>query len=62
MIQRGTCSFRVKADNAAAAGASGAIIFNQGNVVPGEDRLGLFGGTLDLPQAGIPVVSTSYAT
>lgn len=62
LIQRGTCTFRIKADNAAAAGASGVIIFNQGNVVPGDDRLGLFGGTLDLPQAAIPVVSTSYAT
>ena len=62
LIQRGTCTFRIKADNAAAAGAAGAIIFNQGNVVAGDDRLGLFGGTLDLPQAAIPVVSTSYAT
>ena len=62
LIQRGTCTFRIKADNAAAAGALGVIIFNQGNVVPGDDRLGLFGGTLDLPQADIPVVSTSYAT
>ena len=62
LIQRGTCTFRIKADNAAAAGALGVIIFNQGNVVPGDDRLGLFGGTLDLPQAKIPVVSTSYAT
>jgi Zn-dependent M28 family amino/carboxypeptidase len=62
LIQRGTCTFRVKVDNAAAFGASGVIIFNQGNVVPGDDRLGLFGGTLDLPQAAIPVVSTSYAT
>ena len=62
LIQRGTCSFRIKADNAAAAGAAGAIIFNQGNVVAGDDRLGLFGGTLDLPQAAIPVVSTSFAT
>ncbi|MDR7083918.1 Zn-dependent M28 family amino/carboxypeptidase [Arthrobacter ginsengisoli] len=62
LIQRGTCSFRIKADNAAAARASAVIIFNQGNVVPGDDRAGLFGGTLDLPQAAIPVVSTSYAT
>ena len=54
LIQRGTCTFRIKADNAAAAGAAGVIIFNQGNVVPGDDRLGLFGGTLDLPQAAIP--------
>ena len=60
LIQRGTCSFRIKADNAAAAGASGAIIFNQGNV--GEDRLGLFGGTLGAPQPDIPVVSTSFDT
>ncbi|HSN38475.1 MAG TPA: M28 family peptidase [Arthrobacter sp.] len=62
LIQRGTCTFRIKADNAAAAGASGVVIFNQGNVVAGDDRLGLFGGTLDLPQATIPVVSTSYAS
>lgn len=61
LIQRGTCSFRIKADNAVAAGASGVIIFNQGDVVPGDDRVGLFGGTLDLPQAQIPVVSTTYA-
>lgn len=54
LIQRGTCTFRVKADNAAAAGAVGVIIFNQGNVVPGDDRPGLFGGTLDLPQAESP--------
>ncbi|SFU08384.1 M20/M25/M40 family metallo-hydrolase [Arthrobacter sp. ov118] len=62
LLQRGTCTFRSKADNAAAAGASGVIIFNQGNVDPADDRVGLFGGTLDLPQAAIPVVSTSYAT
>ena len=37
-IQRGTCSFRIKADNAAAAGASGVVIFNEGNVVPDDDR------------------------
>ena len=60
LIQRGTCTFRIKADNAAAAGAAGAIIFNQGNAVPGEDRLGLFGGTLGAPQPAIPVVSTSF--
>lgn len=61
LIQRGTCAFAVKADNAAAAGASGVIIFNQGNVVPGDDRLGLFAGTLDPPVRRIPVVSVSFA-
>ncbi|BCW66653.1 aminopeptidase [Arthrobacter sp. NicSoilB4] len=62
LIQRGTCTFRVKADNALNARASGVIIFNQGNVVPGEDRTILFGGTLGAPQPKIPVVSTSFDT
>ena len=61
LIQRGTCNFSVKADNAAAAGAAGVIVFNQGNVVPGDDRLGLFGGTLDPPVRPIPVVSAPFA-
>ena len=38
LIQRGACSFGLKAENAAAAGAVGVIIFNQGNV---PSRLGL---------------------
>jgi hypothetical protein len=43
LLQRGTCSFQMKAENAASAGAVGAIIFNQGNT---PDRTGLFVGTL----------------
>lgn len=61
LIQRGTCTFAAKADNAIAAGASAVIVFNQGNVVPGDDRLSLFGGTLDPPVRSVPVVSASYA-
>jgi len=61
LVQRGSCDFSVKADNAAAAGAVGVIVFNQGNVVPGDDRLGLFGGTLGEPVRTIPVVSAPYA-
>ncbi|WP_232499476.1 M28 family peptidase [Agromyces humatus] len=61
LIQRGTCAFADKADNASAAGATAVIIFNQGNVVPGDDRLSLFGGTLDEPVRSIPVVSAPYA-
>lgn len=61
LIQRGSCTFALKADNAEAAGASAVIVFNQGNVVPGDDRLSLFGGTLDPPVRKIPVLSTSYA-
>ncbi len=61
LIQRGSCDFAVKADNARVAGAAAVIVFNQGNVVPGDDRLGLFGGTLGEPVRDIPVVSASYA-
>lgn len=60
LIQRGSCNFSVKADNAIAAGASAVIVFNQGNVDPDDDRLSLFGGTLDPPVRSIPVVSTSF--
>lgn len=61
LIQRGTCPFRTKVDNAAAAGAAGVIIFNQGNEVPDDDRFGLIFGTLDPPQASIPAVGTTFA-
>ena len=58
LIQRGACTFEVKAENAAAAGATGVIIFNQGNT---PDRTGLFGGTLNQTYTGgIPVVAASY--
>lgn len=55
LIQRGTCTFQAKADNAAAAGYDAAIIFNEGN--PG--RTELFIGTLGAP-ATIPVVGLSF--
>ena len=32
LLQRGTCTFELKAENAAAAGAVGIVIFNQGNL------------------------------
>ena len=56
LIQRGTCTFQLKAENAAAAGYKGVIIFNEGQV----GRQDLFIGTLGAPQA-IPVVFTSFA-
>ncbi|PKF76625.1 aminopeptidase [Vibrio sp. vnigr-6D03] len=43
VIQRGGCSFNAKATNAQAAGATGVIIFNQGN---SEGRKGVVAGTL----------------
>jgi Zn-dependent M28 family amino/carboxypeptidase len=56
LVQRGTCTFEVKANNAAAAGYDAVILFNEGQ--PGRD--GLLTGTLGNP-VGIPVVGVSYA-
>ena len=57
LLQRGVCTFRVKVANAVAAGASAAIVFNEGN--PG--RRGLFSATLGTPPTAIPALSTSFA-
>ena len=59
LVQRGTCSFAIKALNAQAAGASAVIIFNQGN---SPDREGLIIGTLGgTSVAAIPVIGASFA-
>ena len=66
LIQRGTCTFAAKAVNAQQAGASGAIVFNQGT--PG--RTDVVAGTLgetaqdgdpNPPDVTIPVVGISFA-
>ena len=57
IIQRGTCTFAVKAANAQAAGALAVVIFNEGQ--PG--RTDLFSGTLGGPGTTIPVVATTFA-
>lgn len=54
LIQRGTCNFGVKVQNAQAAGASGVTIFNEGN--PG--RTAVFGGGRLVDADGNPVVPT----
>lgn len=53
LIQRGSCNFGVKVQNAQAAGASGVIIFNEGN--PG--RTALLSGSL-VDAAGNPIIPT----
>jgi hypothetical protein len=62
LIQRGTCSFGVKVLNAQAAGASGVVIFNEGQVGR-TDVLGIAlvdaGGIEFTPP--IPVAFTSFA-
>jgi Zn-dependent M28 family amino/carboxypeptidase len=61
LIQRGTCPFEQKIENAATAGAAGVIFFNQGNTT-GADRqdIGVF--TLGAGNtSGIPAVFVSYS-
>jgi Zn-dependent M28 family amino/carboxypeptidase len=59
LIQRGTCTFAVKALNAEAAGAEAVIIFNQGDTPLREDLIiGTLGGT---NVVAIPVVGASFA-
>ncbi len=58
LIQRGACTFQLKAENAANAGAVGAIIFNQGNT---EARKGLINGTLSAGYSGgIAVMEATF--
>lgn len=59
LVQRGACAFADKAINAQKAGATGVIIFNQGN---DEGRMDVFNGTLsEDADLSIPVVAISYA-
>jgi Zn-dependent M28 family amino/carboxypeptidase len=64
LIQRGGCSFALKAVNAQAAGASAVVIFNQGNA---PDREALIVGNAvpppgsTAPAISIPVVGASFA-
>jgi Zn-dependent M28 family amino/carboxypeptidase len=61
LLQRGTCTFEQKAENAAAAGAVGIVIFNQGNTAA-EDRNNIPAVTLTANNtSGIPVIGTTYA-
>jgi Zn-dependent M28 family amino/carboxypeptidase len=53
LVQRGGCNFGVKVINAQAAGASGVIIFNEGN--PG--RTGVISGSLS-DANGNPIIPT----
>ena len=51
LIQRGGCNFGVKVLNAQAAGATGVIIFNEGN----PDRTDVLSGSL-VDAAGTPII------
>ncbi|MGH2635979.1 MAG: M20/M25/M40 family metallo-hydrolase [Actinomycetota bacterium] len=60
LLQRGSCTFELKAENAAAAGAVGIVIFNQGDTAdPG--RQGIPAVTLTANNtSGIPMLGTTY--
>jgi Zn-dependent M28 family amino/carboxypeptidase len=61
LMQRGTCPFEDKVENAAAAGAVGALIMNQGDSAD-PSRTGLAGVTLGATNtSGIPALFTTYA-
>jgi Zn-dependent M28 family amino/carboxypeptidase len=61
LLQRGTCTFEIKAENAAAAGAVGIVIMNQGNTAA-EDRNNIPAVTLTANNtSGIPVIGVTYA-
>jgi PA domain len=55
LIRRGSCTFQAKVENAAAAGAAGVVIMNEGT----DGRTGVFSGQLS-QLAPIPVVGVSY--
>jgi Zn-dependent M28 family amino/carboxypeptidase len=61
LLQRGGCTFEIKAENAAAAGATGIVIFNQGDTAD-PARQGIPAVTLTANNtSGIPVLGTTYA-
>ena len=61
LLQRGTCTFAQKGNNAGAAGAAGIIFFNQGNDLNDPSRMGIPGVTLgDGYTGGIPAVNATY--
>ncbi len=61
LLQRGSCTFEIKAENAAAAGAVGIVIFNQGDTAA-TDRNNIPAVTLTANNtSGIPVLGTTYA-
>ena len=56
LIQRGTCNYTVKADNAQDAGAIGVVLFNEGQ--PGRTEVLAPSG--ELPDLTIPVIFATF--
>ncbi|MEQ6901797.1 M28 family metallopeptidase [Nocardioides sp. YIM 152588] len=60
LLQRGACTFQLKAENAAAAGAVAVVFFNQGNT-DDPSRTGIPAVTLSAGYTGgIPALNATY--
>lgn len=62
LIQRGGCTFEIKGENAAVAGASAIVFFNQGNDPADPSRMDIPAVTLGNGYTGgIPALNATYA-
>ena len=61
LVQRGTCNFAVKAENASTAGASAVIIYNEGTVGD-PTRSNVINPTVVGGVVTVPVIGVDYAT
>ena len=62
LVQRGGCTFEIKGENAAAAGAVGILFFNQGDNPADPTRMGIPAVTLGNGYTGgIPALNLTYA-
>jgi Zn-dependent M28 family amino/carboxypeptidase len=62
LIQRGTCDFGVKVENAKAAGAKAVILFNEGTIGASDRNDVLIPTLAGYDATGVAVIGTDYAT
>ena len=62
LIQRGSCDFGQKVENARAAKASGVVLFNEGTTGAPDRNDVLIPTLAGYDATGVPVVGTDYAT
>ena len=62
LIQRGTCDFGLKVENAKAAGAKAVILFNEGTIGAADRNDVLIPTLAGYDASGVAVIGTDYAT